>query len=658
MNKLLLVDGNSILNRAFYGIMGSKMLMTSDGMYTNAIYGFLAILFKILDDIEPEYLVVTFDLKVPTARHKMYEGYKATRKGMPNELAEQMPIMKDILRAMNITIIEKEGYEADDVIGTLSVIGEKAGLDVTILSGDRDNFQLATEHVTVRIPRTKAGKTETEDFNKEKIIETYGVEPKKLIEVKGLMGDNSDNIPGVPGVGEKTALNLVKEYGSVENLYKELKEGTSNIKGKLREKLEQNEDLAILSKKLGTINLEVPIEEEIETFRRKEWNKQKVLEIFQNLKFNRYIERFKLEENAEKKENIQELFKVKEIKEQQCEEIIKEIKKQKEFIYYLGTEEVENNEIIKERITDISIALDKIYYFQIKSEDILKKYFKEIFEDKEIKKIGYKQKKDYILLKQMKIDIQNLYYDIEVAAYILNPTAPNKKIEDIIEKYLNFNPEDYKEKEETKQMNLFEQVNVEQEEIKKEKNTMYAYSIKEIYKVTIEKLKETNQLELFKTIEMPVLEVLADMQYQGIYVDKEELIEYGQELKQKIEVLVQEIHQMCGEEFNINSTKQLGEVLFEKLKLPVYKKNKSGYSTDVDVLEKLQPEHPVIEKILEYRQLVKLNSTYVEGLIHYINPKTNKIHSYFHQTVTATGRISSTDPNLQNIPTRIELGKG
>ena len=388
--KLVLIDGNSILNRAFYGIAGSRMLMTKDGIYTNAVYGFLAILFKTIEDINPKYLVVTFDLKAPTQRHKMYEGYKANRKGMPDELAQQLPIMKEILHAMNITIIEKEGYEADDVIGTLSVKGEKAGLEVVILSGDRDNFQLATDNVTIRIPRTKAGKTETENFNKQKIIETYGVTPKKLIEVKGLMGDTSDNIPGVPGVGEKTALNLIKEYSSIENLYKKLKEGKSNLKGKLKEKLEENEELAILSKNLGTINLKVPITEKIEEFKVKDWDKQKVLEIFKNLSFNRYIERFNLEEIEENKEKVQDknLFEIEEINEKEkIEKIIKDIKTKKECIYYLGTSKEPSYGLLNKKALNISIALDKVYYFKIETLEKFVKYFKEIFEDDSILKI-------------------------------------------------------------------------------------------------------------------------------------------------------------------------------------------------------------------------------------------------------------------------------
>ena len=284
MDKFVLVDGNSIMNRAFYGIMGSKMLTTTDGTYTNAVYGFLAILFKLLEDVKPKYIAVAFDLKAPTARHKMYEGYKANRKGMPDELAEQMPIIKEILKAMNIDIIEKEGYEADDILGTLSCYGEKQGLDVIILSGDRDTFQLATNKVTIRIPHTKAGKSETDEYNKEKIIEKYGIEPKQLIEVKGLQGDTSDNIPGVPGIGEKTALKLIQEYGTIDNLYKKIEEEKDNLKGKQREKIVENKELAYLSKTLGTINVKVPIKEDLSDFEIEEWDKQKVLEIFEKTK--------------------------------------------------------------------------------------------------------------------------------------------------------------------------------------------------------------------------------------------------------------------------------------------------------------------------------------------------------------------------------------
>lgn len=661
MGKFVLVDGNSIMNRAFYGIMGSKMLTTKDGKYTNAVYGFLAILFKLLDDIQPQYMAVAFDLKAPTARHKMYEGYKANRHGMPDELAEQMPIIKEVLRAMNIDIIEMEGYEADDILGTLSCYGEAKNLDVTILSGDRDTFQLATDKVTIRIPHTKGGKTETDEYNREKIIEKYGLEPKQLIEVKGLQGDTSDNIPGVPGVGEKTALKLVQKYGSIENLYKKIEEGQDDLKGKQREKIVENKELAELSRTLGTINTKVPIKDDLTDLKVEEWDKEKVLELFKNLNFNRYIDRFNLRENgeSENKQEIKELYKS---VEKSLKDVIGIIKNKNEMTFNLVTKSVEDqSEIIKEQIIGMSVYNNEnkeVYYVNLENNEIQE--FKEIFEEEKIRKIGIDLSKTYILLKQENINLKGIYYDIAIASYIINPTNNKLKIEDLIQNDLEIDIETFIGKEETQaQITLFDvqEENNKQAEIKKEKSNLYAYSIGKIKEKTEKELEEIECLDLFYNIDMPTIEVLSNMQWNGMYVDKTELEQFGKELTDKLEVITKIIYEMAGEEFNINSTKQLGEILFEKMKLPVVKKTKSGYSTDVDVLEKLKKEDPIIEQILEYRQLMKLNSTYVEGLKQYINPETKRIHSFFHQTITATGRISSTEPNLQNIPTRFELGK-
>ena len=661
MDKFVLVDGNSIMNRAFYGIMGSKMLTTKDGKYTNAVYGFLAILFKLLDDIQPQYMAVAFDLKAPTARHKMYEGYKANRHGMPDELAEQMPIIKEVLRAMNIDIIEMEGYEADDILGTLSCYGEAQNLNVTILSGDRDTFQLATDRVTIRIPHTKGGKTETDEYNREKIIEKYGLEPKQLIEVKGLQGDASDNIPGVPGVGEKTALKLVQKYGSIENLYKKIEEGQDDLKGKQREKIIENKELAELSRTLGTINTKVPIKDDLTDLKVEEWDKEKVLELFKNLNFNRYIDRFNLRENTEN-ENKQEIKELYKSVEKSIKDIIGMIKNKQKMTFNVVTRNIENqSKIIKEKIIGMSVYNDEnkeVYYVNLENNEIQE--FKEIFEEEKIKKIGIDLSKTYILLKQENINIKGLYYDIAIASYIINPTNNKLKIEDLIQNDLEIDIETFIGKEETQaQMTLFEvqEEDNKQTEIQKEKSNLYAYSIEKIKEKTEKELEEIECLDLFYNIDMPTIEVLSNMQWNGMYVDKIELEQFGKELTNKLDVITKIIYEMAGEEFNINSTKQLGEILFEKMKLPVIKKTKSGYSTDVDVLEKLKKEDPIIEQILEYRQLMKLNSTYVEGLKQYINPETKRIHSFFHQTITATGRISSTEPNLQNIPTRFELGK-
>ena len=655
MKKFIIIDGNSILNRAFYGIMGGKMLQTADGTYTNAVYGFLAIYFKTIEDINPDYVAVAFDMKKPTKRHEMYSDYKGTRKGMPEELVTQMPIIKDVLKSMNISIVEKEGYEADDILGTLSKAAEKNNIEAILLTGDRDSFQLASDHISIRMPRTKNGKTETEIFDRNKIKEIYGLEPKSLIEVKGLQGDTSDNIPGVPGVGEKTALKLIQEFGSIENIYKKIESGEKVAKGKLEENLENNKNLAILSKTLGTIMLDAPIDTDIEHYKKQEWNNAEVLEAFKKLKFNRYIERFDLENIAIKpKKATQEskdLFKIYTIeKKDELLDLLDKIKKEKIIYYYLE----------KEDANDLSLIINKKFkniYVYIENDGIVyntsfeKDVWKDLFENKDILKCSHKIKTDYVILKQIGINPENMMYDAEIAAYLLNSVTNAYTIEDIASVYLDMDMIDYKN--ENKQESLFE----EMVDLSSEKYSMYAYIIFKSKKILEDKLNSINSLKLFNEVEMPLASILAEMQYIGMYVDIKELVKYGNNLKKHIEELRIDIFRLAGEEFNINSTKQLAEVLYEKLKLTPTKKTKSGYSTDVDALEKIKDEHPIIEKLLDYRQIMKLNSTYVEGMINYINEKTGRVHTYFHQTITATGRLSSSDPNLQNIPTRYELGK-
>ena len=662
--RLLLIDGNSIMNRAFYGIMGNKML-SNNGKYTNAVYGFLAILFKNLEDLNPDYIAVSFDLKAKTARHKLYEGYKANRHGMPEELAQQMPMIKEVLRAMNIDIVEKEGYEGDDILGTLSKFGEKQGLDVTILSGDRDTFQLATDKVTIRIPRTKQGKTEVDEYDRKKVIEEYGLEPNALIEVKGLQGDTSDNIPGVPGIGPKTAIGLIQKYGTIDNLYKAIEEGKDDLKGKNKESIIENKDLAILSRTLGEINCNVPLEDTLENLKTEEWDKAKVLELFTEWNFKRYIERFNLEnENvvSNTQTDLSNLFIIKQ--DATISEVEEFLNKQNKMVFYLGLEDDLNPElIIKSKITSISIfnSEKNEAYFIKSTEAGFFEFIKRIFENEKIEKFGYELSNVYILLKQKNITIQNMKYDIAVAAYIIDPSVGKYPIDGLIEQYLNINTSNYLSKngvtsEKPKQITLFENTENNIDEALY-RNTFYAYAIDKISNILTEKLKEQEEIEVFETIDIPTIEVLANMQFNGMKINENDLIEFGKTLKDGLTLLTSEIYNIAGEEFNINSPKQLGEILFEKMKLPVIKKTKSGYSTAEDVLEKLKFESPIIEKILDYRQLSKLNSTYVEGMRPYINPKTGRIHSFFHQTITATGRISSTEPNLQNIPTRIELGK-
>lgn len=540
--------------------------------------------------------------------------------------------------------------------GTLSRYGEAQGLEVTILSGDRDTFQLATDKITIRIPHTKGGKTETEEYNREKIREKYGLEPQQLIDVKGLQGDTSDNIPGVPGVGEKTALAFIQKFGSIENLYEKVEKGEAELKGKQKENIENNKELAFLSKELGTINLSVPISDTLEDFKVEEWDKPKVLELFRELNFNRYMERFSLRGEDIKKENPKDLYKMVDKSKQEVIELIKE---QKRVIFYVNTVEDKNPEkIIKERIVGLTVfneMTQEAVYIAINKED--KKILQTIFEDETIKKTSIDLTKLYLLLKQEGIDFKGMDYDIAISSYILNPTNNKPSMEKLIEQYLNIDLQEWEEEEpKQQQMNLFDTV-PEEKSGKQEKYGLYSYAISKIRKITSKQLEETGAQSLFYEIEMPTIEVLSNMQWNGMYVDQKELEQFGKELTEKLETLTKIIYEMAGQEFNINSPKQLGEVLFEKMKLPIIKKTKSGYSTDVDVLEKLKREDPIIEQILEYRQLMKLNSTYVEGLKQYINPKTKRIHSFFHQTITATGRISSTEPNLQNIPTRFELGK-
>ena len=661
MEKIVVIDGNSILNRAFYGIMGSKMLQTADGTYTNAVYGFLAILFKLLDDVKPEYLAVAFDVKHPTKRHEMYKEYKGTRKGMPDELAAQMPIIKNVLRAMNIKVIEMPGYEADDILGTIAKYSEKNGIDTILLTGDRDSFQLASDHITIRIPRTKAGKTEVEDFDRNKILETYGLEPVQLIEVKGLMGDTSDNIPGVPGVGEKTALNLIKEFASIDAIYEKLENGEQVAKGKLKENLESNKDLAILSRELGRIDVNAPIEKELSGFKLQDWNKKEVYELFKELRFNKYIEKFNLENSDTVEEkDAGDLFEYEELEDNaKIIEVLNTLKEEKELIYSFEIKDkADSGLIIKATIEYVSVydkKAGKVYSFKF-NKDLVK----DIFENNEVLKVGHRIKKDYILLNQYGIKAQNMMYDAKIAAYIINSTSNAYSLEEIARQYLDLDITEYiKTEEKEEQTSLFDMMPEEKVEESKAdyKNALYAYVIGKSKDKIIEELKNIGSLELFSEIEMPVAEILAEMQIEGIYLDQKELIKYGETLKKHIEELRIDIYKLADEEFNINSTKQLGVILFEKLKLTPSKKTKSGYSTDVDALEKLKGDHPIIEKILEYRQIAKLNSTYVEGMIPFINTRTGRVHTFFHQTITATGRLSSTEPNLQNIPTRTELGK-
>ena len=641
MKKLLLVDGNSIMNRGFYGInIGMK---NNEGKSTNALYGFLSILFKNCEDIKPDYLMVAFDSKTgANTRKEMYDGYKKSRHGMPEELAEQMPEIKEILDDMGVTHVELPDFEGDDIIGTTAKKFASDDVEVWLLSGDRDLFQLLQKNIKILIPRTKMGKTETDIYDEKKLKEEYGLTPSGMIELKALMGDSSDEIPGAPGVGPKTATKLLQKFGTINKIYKaiDLPENAADFKPKVKQSLLENKELVELSKKLGTIRLDANVTDNIEEFTFKNWKNSKTLADFKYYGFNRFIERFHLDENGineaeqEEKEKNVEIIAIEKAKDFKTVKDLNCLIYERAFFYVDKEDLDDENKIIKKKILGICFynEIDKnTYYIKNDGENFFE-IIKPIFENKDIEKIGYDVTEDYVLLKENGIKTENIAYDVEVAAYDIDAINVRHKLEETAEQYLKLTLPELNE-------------------------GAFAYLIYRLYNITKQKLAESGTLNLFNTIEMPLVEVLSEMQYNGMKCDSEELAKFGISLKERLNQLTNEIYEIAGEEFNINSTKQLGVILFEKLGLKAKKKTKSGYSTSEEVLNSLIDDNPIIEKILEYRGLMKLNSTYVDGLIPYINKKTGRIHSYFHQTITATGRISSTNPNLQNIPARDEFGK-
>lgn len=641
MKKLLLVDGNSIMNRGFYGInIGMK---NNEGKSTNALYGFLSILFKNCEDIKPDYLMVAFDSKTgANTRKEMYDGYKKSRHGMPEELAEQMPEIKEILDDMGVTHVELPDFEGDDIIGTTAKKFASDDVEVWLLSGDRDLFQLLQKNIKILIPRTKMGKTETDIYDEKKLKEEYGLTPSGMIELKALMGDSSDEIPGAPGVGPKTATKLLQKFGTINKIYKaiDLPENAADFKPKVKQSLLENKELVELSKKLGTIRLDANVTDNIEEFTFKNWKNSKTLADFKYYGFNRFIERFHLDENGineaeqEEKEKNVEIIAIEKAKDFKTVKDLNCLIYERVFFYVNKEDLDDENKIIKKKILGICFynEIDKnTYYIKNDGENFFE-IIKPIFENKDIEKIGYDVTEDYVLLKENGIKTENIAYDVEVAAYDIDAINVRHKLEETAEQYLKLTLPELNE-------------------------GAFAYLIYRLYNITKQKLAESGTLNLFNTIEMPLVEVLSEMQYNGMKCDSEELAKFGISLKERLNQLTNEIYEIAGEEFNINSTKQLGVILFEKLGLKAKKKTKSGYSTSEEVLNSLIDDNPIIEKILEYRGLMKLNSTYVDGLIPYINKKTGRIHSYFHQTITATGRISSTNPNLQNIPARDEFGK-
>lgn len=642
--KILLIDGHSILNRAFYGL---PELTNAEGLHTNAIYGFLNILFRIVEEEKPDYLTVAFDLHAPTFRHEMYADYKGTRKGMPQELREQVPVMKDVLMAMGITIVAKEGYEADDMLGTLAKKSEARGMDVTVLSGDRDLLQLASKHICIRIPKTRFGKTTIEDYFEEDVKEKYQLTPAQIIELKALMGDSSDNIPGLPGVGEKTATKILLEYGTVENAWKHVEELKPN---KAKNAFLEHYDMAILSKKLATINIDSPIEYDWESARIGEFYTKEAYEYFKELEFKNFLSRF--EEGAEPAKIAVSFQNVTDFTEADAlfGKLVKEpelgIEVLREAHQFLGLglawnnkekEEVETVCIFPQGFLTESYLMDQVQKLCEKVEMIDALDVKETIS--EISKVSHKK-----------------VFDAGIAAYLLNPLKSSYTYDDIAKEYLG---EMLPAKEDLIGKLSYTKAMSEKEAKEKEvaKSICYmAYTALRSRKALMEALENNNMKALFEDVELPLLFTLSNMEKEGIRVNAEALKEYGSQLEVKIKALESQIYEEAGEEFNINSPKQLGVILFEKLQLPGGKKTKTGYSTAADVLEKLAPEHKLVADILEYRQLAKLKSTYADGLAGFIR-EDGRIHSTFNQTITATGRISSTEPNLQNIPIRMELGR-
>lgn len=635
MNKLLLIDGNSIMNRAFYGIPD---MTTNDGRHTNAIYGFLNIILKVIEEEQATHICVAFDLKKKTFRHEMYEAYKGTRKGMPEELHEQMPRIKEILQAMHIRIVEQEGFEADDLIGTLSKKGEREGFAVTILSGDRDLLQLATDTVLVRIPKTKHGKTEVEDYYAKNVVETYGVTPLIFIDMKGLMGDTSDNIPGVPGIGEKTAAKLLAEYGDLDGVYAAV---DSMKASKMKQNLIENKDLAYLSKTLATIKLDCPIPFEFSEATYHDPFNAEAYTLFEDLELKSFYKRF----SVEKKEELTfETVLIDEIDGYNV--LLAKLQKAKEVSFAWITQDGE--------ALGVAVCMDLEHVYLIRfmmfiTEAMVADNLLALSRDYQVQLACMHVKK---LLSFLDFHEEDAVFDAGLAAYLLQPNQSEYEYDTLAKVYLDVTLPSEKEMLGKEKLGYF---SFEDEKVQKwmAYQAIVPYKIKSVLR---EKLKETGMESLYDEMELPCLYALYEMEKNGIRVDGEALHQYGKKLRTRIEELTAEIHAMAGEEFNINSPKKLGEILFEKLGLKNGKKTKTGYSTSAEVLEKLTNAHPIIPKILEYRQLTKLNSTYAEGLAGYIRAD-GRIHGKFHQTVTVTGRISSADPNLQNIPTRMPLGR-
>lgn len=644
--KIMIIDGSSLLYRAFYAL---PLLTTKEGIYTNGIYGFLTMLYKVTEEKKPDYLSVVFDKKGPTFRHEEYDKYKGNRQSTPSELVQQFPMIREILDAMKIKYLELSGFEADDIAGTLAKMGEEKSLEVILVTGDKDYLQLATDKTKVLI--TRKGITDLEEFDRNTIIEQYGITPDQLIDLKGLMGDQSDNIPGVPGIGEKTGLKLLKEYGTIKNIYENLDNITAK---KLKENLTENKDLAFLSRMLGEIITHVPMDIEIEDLEIKEPDYETLVKLYENLEFNSLLNKVS-KDYTPQAEELNDPLEYNIIKELGYDELIKDIKNSGKFGFKFI---LSGDNYIESKILAVGIKIENkdtnILYIE-DNEEIFTDKFKSLFEDKEIEKIGHNIKSDIVVLSRLGIEVENIEFDSMIAQYLINPAQSTYSINDISKEYLDY----YGVDGETlfgkgKKKRTFKDLS--EEEIC-EYLSFILDTVLNVEMKMKEILKNQEMLDLYYNVELPLVQVLASMEFFGFKIDSEELKTLSKEYEKEIENLTAEIYELGEMEFNINSPKQLGDVLFEKLSLPVIKKTKTGYSTDAEVLDKLRDQHPIIEKVLRYRQIVKLKSTYIDGLLALINPETKRVHSSFNQTIAMTGRISSTEPNLQNIPIRTSDGR-
>lgn len=666
--KIVLIDGHSILNRAFFGIPD---LTNAEGLHTNAVYGFLNILFKILEEEKPEYLTVAFDVHAPTFRHKMYEAYKGTRKPMADELRQQVPVMKEVLQSMGVAIVEQEGYEADDILGTLAKQSEAKGMEVSLVSGDRDLLQLASEHIKIRIPKTKRTGTEIEDYYAKDVKEKYQVTPMEFIDVKALMGDTADNIPGVPGIGEKTATALIVQYGSIENAYAHVDE----IKPpRAQNNLREHYDMAKMSKTLATIEVNAPVPYKMEDAKIGDLFTPEAYVWMKKLEFKNMLNRFQIEAPV----NPVEQYFQKITQKKEADKVFAEAGKAAYRGFWLSTDpkaeqpegqltldsflrqangetdKCESKVAQKVLGLGVSCGREKIFFLkageELTGEYLLEQLQKLLEQPGKTACFDLKSQLPYLTPRQ---EDRERIDDVLIGAYLLNPLKNDYAIDDVAKEHLELLV--------PSRQDLLGKLTDGQAVVEKEEAFMSylcfgAYTCFASAEILENKLRETGMEQLYREIEMPLVYTLFDMERAGVLVDAKALKEYGTALQGKIVELEQEIYQDAGEEFNINSPKQLGVILFEKLQMPNGKKTKTGYSTKAEVLEKLAPEYPIVSKILEYRQLTKLKSTYADGLANYIE-EDGRIHSNFNQTITATGRISSTEPNLQNIPIRMELGR-